>query len=93
MALRYVLMFGVGAMKKTSVQGLELAQTQPTYHEYINPEHISMADGRYEAWNVAFTDNSSTVSSYSRKSHSILYAWQIKRKDFAELKSNFITLY
>ena len=93
MALRYVLIFGVGARKKTSVQGLELAQTQPTYHEYMNPEHISMAYGRYEAWNVAFTDNSNTVSSYSRKSHSILYACQIKRKDFAELKSNFTTLY
>ena len=88
-----MLIFGVGARKKTSVQGLELAQTQPTYHEYMNPEQISMAYGRYEAWNVAFTDNSNTVSSYSRKSHSILYACQIKRKDFAELKSNFTTLY
>ena len=58
----------------------------------MNPEHISMADGRYKAWNAAFTDNSNTVSLYSRKSHSILYAWQMK-KDFAELKSNFITLY
>ena len=93
MALRYVLIFGVGAGKKTSVQGLELAQTRPTYHEYMNPEHNSMADGRYKEWNAAFTDNSNTVSLYSRKSHSILYAWQIKKKDFAELKSNFITLY
>ena len=49
-----------------------------------------MADGRYKAWNVAFTDKSNTVSSYSRKTHSILHAWQIKRKDFAELKSNYI---
>ena len=52
-----------------------------------------MADGRYKAWNVAFTEKSNTVSSCSRKSYSILYAWQIKKKDFAELKSNFITLY